>query len=63
MSDPGVIGVRGNPTADDLAALMAALAERPSTVDDPYERWRRGRLTALKHASPDGLAGSGHSDT
>lgn len=40
--------VRGTATADEVAALLAALARRPSTVDDdPYERWRRGRIAAL----------------
>lgn len=42
--------VRGNATADELAALtalLAALARRPASVDDPYERWRRGRIAAL----------------
>jgi hypothetical protein len=42
--------VRGNATADELAALtalLAALGRRPSPVDDPYETWRRGRIAAL----------------
>jgi hypothetical protein len=48
MSDPASdVTVRGNATADELAALLAALARRPSAVDDPYERWRRGRIAAL----------------
>ena len=39
------IEVRGNATADELAALMAALKDRP--VEDRYERWRRGRIAAV----------------
>jgi hypothetical protein len=39
------IEVRGNATADELAALMAALKDRP--VEDRYERWRRGRIAAI----------------
>ena len=41
------LAVRGVPTVDELAALLAALGRRTSTVDDPYERWRRGRIAAL----------------
>jgi len=41
------VTVRGNATADELAALLAALARRPAAVYDPYERWRRGRIAAL----------------
>lgn len=55
------IEVRGNATADELVAVMAALNERPSTVDDRYERWRRSRIAAV--ANRDHLAGSGHSDS
>ncbi|HEY2983021.1 MAG TPA: hypothetical protein VGJ38_02635 [Jatrophihabitantaceae bacterium] len=54
------IEVRGNATADELAAVMAALKERPAQ-DDRYERWRRGRIAAV--ANRDHLVGSGHSDT
>ncbi len=41
--------VRGNATPEELAAVLAALAERPAVA--PYERWRRGRIAAL--ARPD----------
>jgi hypothetical protein len=54
------IEIRGNATADELAAVMAALKERPAQ-DDRYERWRHGRIAAV--ANRDHLAGSGHSDT
>ncbi len=40
------IEIRGNATADELAAVMAALKERPAQ-DDRYERWRRGRIAAI----------------
>jgi hypothetical protein len=39
--------VRGNATPDEIAAVRAALRRRRSTVEDPYERWRRGRIAAL----------------
>jgi hypothetical protein len=39
--------VRGAPTPDELAAVVAALARRPAPADDdPYERWRRRRIAA-----------------
>jgi len=42
--------VRGRPSADELAALVAALLAHP--VGEPgqegYERWRRGRIAALR---------------
>jgi len=39
--------VRGAPTSDEIAAVLAALTRRvPATSDDPYERWRRGRIEA-----------------
>ena len=37
-------------TPDEVAAIIAALAARPAAPVPPpsdYERWRRGRLTAL----------------
>jgi len=43
-----VVGVRGAPTPDEIAALLAALTRHPPTVDDPYERWRRQRIAALR---------------
>ena len=47
-ADGGLIAVRGNATDDELAAVLAALADRPSTVDNPYERWRRARVAAIR---------------
>ena len=41
----GGVRVRGNATAEELAAVFAALAERPALT--PYERWRRTRIAAL----------------
>jgi hypothetical protein len=43
------IEIRGNATPDERAALTAALNDR--AAEDPYERWRRGRIAALS-ASP-----------
>jgi hypothetical protein len=43
--------VRGDATAEELAAMLAVLS-RPRRVDlgtTGYERWRRGRLRALGH--------------
>jgi hypothetical protein len=45
-----VVGVRGAATPDELAALLAALAHRPTPMDDRYEQWRRSRLAALARA-------------
>jgi hypothetical protein len=45
------VEVRGNATAEEVAAVVAALAgyaESPSTVDSPYERWRRARVAATR---------------
>ena len=45
------VEVRGNAAAEALAAVVAALAgyaESPSTVDSPYERWRRARVAATR---------------
>jgi 2-polyprenyl-6-methoxyphenol hydroxylase-like FAD-dependent oxidoreductase len=39
--------VRGTMTADELAALLAALTRRRSAVEDAYERWRRGRIEVM----------------
>ena len=48
MSAAGAVEVRGNATAEELAAVVAALAEYPSIVDSSYERWRRARLAAIR---------------
>jgi anthranilate phosphoribosyltransferase len=42
--------VRGTATNEEIAAVLAALHTRepqPSTVS-AYERWRRGRIAALR---------------
>ena len=44
------IEVRGTADADEIAAVVAAISQRetqPVETQDNYERWRRGRLTAL----------------
>jgi hypothetical protein len=38
------------PTAEELAAVLAALAQRPKPVD-PYRRWRERRVAALRQTS------------
>jgi hypothetical protein len=63
MSDRGsdqheenAIEVRGGATADEIAAIAAvlheraaaAVPERPERPESNYERWRRGRISALK---------------
>jgi 2-polyprenyl-6-methoxyphenol hydroxylase-like FAD-dependent oxidoreductase len=58
VTDRPEIRVHGNATAEELAALLAALADHhPSTVDSPYERWRRGRIAAAQRAE-DGPTGT-----
>jgi hypothetical protein len=43
------IVVRGPATAEELAAIVAALAAfRGATPVSRYELWRRGRLAALR---------------
>ena len=45
------VQVRGNATAEEFAAVVAALArhaDSPSNVDSPYERWRRVRVAAIR---------------
>ncbi len=49
-----MIEVRGGANAEEIAALLAALADRTPAPDqaaagDRYERWRAGRLAALRH--------------
>ena len=54
MSHPPDIEVRGGATADEIAAIAAVLRDRPAAVSEAgptegnYERWRRGRITALR---------------
>ncbi|GAA0606719.1 hypothetical protein GCM10009547_05860 [Sporichthya brevicatena] len=44
---------RGEPTAEEVAALVAVLCARPAGAAPltGYEAWRRGRLAALNGAS------------
>jgi hypothetical protein len=61
VTDRRAIRVRGNATAEELAALLAALADhQPATVDGSYERWRRGRIAAV---SRDEHGQAGHAMT
>ena len=48
------IAVRGNATDDELAAVLAALAERQAREPSAYERWRSGRLAALRQSREHG---------
>ncbi len=43
-----MIAIRGEATAEELAAVLAALRERPVPAPDPYERWRATRLRVLR---------------
>jgi hypothetical protein len=49
-SPSGVRVVRGRPSADELAALVAALLARAAGAPEPtpYEAWRAGRIAALR---------------
>jgi hypothetical protein len=41
------VQVRGNATAEELAAVLAVVAQREApSRPDGYERWRAGRLAA-----------------
>ena len=46
--------VRGNATAEEVAAVLAALRQltQAQRADQPgtYERWRRARLAAVAHS-------------
>jgi hypothetical protein len=44
--DRSAVVVRGAPTSDEIAAVLTALTRRASVAEDPYERWRRGRIAA-----------------
>ena len=43
------VEVRGNATAEELAAVLAVVAQRDAAPPrmHPYERWRKARLAAL----------------
>ncbi len=44
----------GGPTPDEIAAVLAALAQcGPGPATSGYERWRRTRLAARAAAGPD----------
>jgi hypothetical protein len=52
--------VSGNPSAEEVAAVLAVVTSRPApTPEDAYRRWRRTRLAALRpvgHVSIDPAA-------
>jgi hypothetical protein len=42
--------IEGGPTADEVAAVLAALTQRrPAPRTSAYERWRQTRLAARRH--------------
>jgi hypothetical protein len=45
------IRVRGAATADEVAAVLAALARRRAATEDAYEQWRRRRIAASRVGS------------
>ena len=50
-----VVRVRGNATAEDVAAVLTALStrsEEPMDVSGGYETWRRVRFEALRRTDP-----------
>jgi hypothetical protein len=47
--------VRGNATAEELAAVLAVVSQREATAAvDRYERWRAVRLDALRRCATIG---------
>jgi len=50
-----VVRVRGNATAEDVVAVLAALSTRPEEPMGPdagYQAWRRVRIEALRRTEP-----------
>jgi hypothetical protein len=44
--------VKGSATPEEVAAVLAVVAARPApALDDPYRRWRRTRLAALRRVT------------
>jgi hypothetical protein len=44
--------VRGNATAEEVAAVLAVVTSRTDVApDDPYTRWRQVRLAALHRSA------------
>jgi N-acyl-L-homoserine lactone synthetase len=52
----GGVRVRGGPTPEELAAVLAALS-RDRPPPSAYEQWRATRLAALRRA-PDARGGA-----
>lgn len=48
------ISVRGNASPDEIAAVIAMLAQRHEAGASRYEQWRRTRLAAVRLAPPAG---------
>ena len=48
------VTVHGNPTAEEVAALLALLSARPADEEpDGYQLWRATRLKALRRKAFD----------
>lgn len=56
MSMRASIEIRGNASAEELAAVLAVVARADGASDeskpDAYTRWRRQRLRALRPTAP-----------
>jgi hypothetical protein len=48
VEERGLRVVRGNPSPEELAALLAVVRGVRRTERDRYEAWRAGRLAALR---------------
>jgi len=50
MTEAGGVRVRGNATAEEIAAVLAAITrrERRDAASDRFEQWRRERIAALR---------------
>jgi hypothetical protein len=42
------VAVRGNASAEEVAAVVAILTSRPEPAPDDYREWREARLKALR---------------
>ncbi len=55
MLDQGELTVSGGATAEELAAVIAALGMRPQTREvSAYEKWRRARQASLSRPDDRG---------
>ena|SRR5437764_14949288 len=51
MTSPALRIVRGEPTAEELAAIFVAVSGQPMHAANAYERWRATRLRAARHTT------------